>query len=247
MVGGDLRETEAGEVLVAEQVRVHLVGGGRYAGRVGGGLAVVLGEVERELLDRALGRLVHVQELGLDQLPVGDEPGVRLEAEEVLGRVDGDAPAVDLDAGQAAPARVERLGQFDRDGRGVDGGHRVSVSDRPGPGTGVPEPGMGVRNFGVPPGPGGHGSRSRRSGRLLISEPLVTLSGYGGGQLKRYTRFTAPGRRWSWRRRERPTPAFGIPSTRPDAPTRRSQETCVAWLPRTAKCSRPTNRPSRTW
>lgn len=73
-----------------------------------------LDELQRELLDRALGRLLHVQELGRDQLPVGDEPGVRLEAEEVLGRVDGDASAVDLDAGQAAPALVERLGQYDR-------------------------------------------------------------------------------------------------------------------------------------
>ncbi|GGT40509.1 hypothetical protein GCM10014713_37860 [Streptomyces purpureus] len=116
---------------------------------------MLLDEVERELLDRALGRLVHVQELGLDQLPVGDEPGVRLEAEEVLGRVDRDAPAVDLDAGQAVPARVECLGQLDRDGRGVDGGHRVSVSGRPGSGIGMPEPGVGVRNFGVPPGPRG--------------------------------------------------------------------------------------------
>lgn len=155
VVGGDLRQAEAGQVLVAEQVCVHLVRGGQDACRVGRGLTVLLDEVERELLDRALGRLVHVQELGLDQLPVGDEPGVRLEAEEVLRRVDRDVPAVDLDAGQAAPARVERLGQLDRDGRGVDGGHRVSVSDWPGSGTGMPEPGVGVRNFGVPPGPRG--------------------------------------------------------------------------------------------
>lgn len=100
MLSGDLRQPKAGEVLVAEEVGVHLVGGGEHPRGIRSGLAVSPDELQRELLNGALGGLVHVEELVPDQLPVGDEPRVRLEAEEVLGRVDDDALAVDLDAGR---------------------------------------------------------------------------------------------------------------------------------------------------